>query len=177
MIALPAFAAVETYTLDPDHTYVAWRISHLGFSHQTGKWMAQGSLQLDKEHPVNDKINATINVASMITGNAKLDEHLKGPQFFDVAQFPTATFVSSKVDVTGSKSASVKGMLTLHGISKPVTLNVTFNSAAKNPITNKMTVGFSATTRIKRSDFGMTTLLPLLGDDVMLNIEAEAFKQ
>ena len=172
-MTFPVFAAVETYTLDPSHTYVQWRVSHLGFSHQTGKWMAQGTLQLDKTNPKNDKVNVTIKLADIITGNDKLNEHLDGEQFFNVAKFPTATFVSDKVDVTGSKTASVKGILTVHGVSKPVTLNVTFNKAGKNPISDKMSVGFSATARIKRSDFGMTTLLPLLGDEVLLNIEAE----
>lgn len=167
--------AAETYTLDPNHTYVLWHINHLGFSEQSGKWMAQGTLQLDKANPDKDKVNVTINVADMITGNPELDKHLKGKLFFDVTQFPTATFVSDKVDVTGKKTAKVKGMLTLHGVTKPVTLNVTFNNAAKNPITDKMTVGFSATADIKRSDFGIMTLIPKLGDNVKLEIEAEAY--
>jgi polyisoprenoid-binding protein YceI len=175
LIVAPAFAAVENYTIDPNHSYVLWRINHLGFSQQSGKWMAQGTLQLDKDHPNNDKVSATINVFDMITGNAELDKNLKGPEFFNVDQFPTASFISNTVDVSGSKTATVKGILTLHGVSKPVTLNVTFNHAAKNPVTNKMTVGFSATTRIKRSDFGMTAYIPLLSDEVMLNIETEAY--
>ena len=174
-ISTPTQAA-ETFNLDPQHTYVLWRIKHLGFSTQTGKWYVSGTLVLDKENLKNSKVNATIQVADIVTGIPELDKHLKGKLFFDVAQFPTATFVSDKVEVTGKDTAKVHGILKVHGISKPVILDVKFNQAAINPISDKMTAGFSATTNIKRSDFGITTLLPGLADDVNLNIETEAFK-
>lgn len=170
------FAAPETFTLDPEHTYVLWNIKHLGFSTQAGKWYASGTLVLDKEHPADSKVNVTIDLTKMITGLPELDKHLKGKQFFDVAKFPKATFVSDKVNVTGKDTAKVEGTLTLHGVSKPVTLDVKLNQEGPNPITTKMTVGFSATAAIKRSDFGMTTLIPALGDDVELDIEAEAYQ-
>lgn len=168
--------ASETYTLDSQHTYLLWHIKHLGFSTQAGKWYASGTLVLDKDKPQNDKINATIQIANIVTGLPELDKHLLGKLFFDAAQFPTATFVSNKVDATGKNTAKVYGTLTLHGVSKPVMLDVTFNQAGINPITNKMTAGFSATTQIKRSDFNITTLLPAVGDDVKINIEAEAYQ-
>lgn len=171
-----AVQAAETFTLDPQHTYVLWHIKHLGFSNQAGKWYASGTLILDKDKPSNSKVNATIQVADIITGIPELDKHLKGKLFFDVTQFPTATFVSDSIDVTGADEAKVHGMLTLHGISKPVTLDVKLNQTGVNPITDKMTAGFSATTTIKRSDFGINTLLPALSDEVKLEIEAEAFK-
>ncbi|MFZ2315914.1 MAG: YceI family protein [Gammaproteobacteria bacterium] len=170
------FAAPETFTLDPEHTYVLWNIKHLGFSTQAGKWYAKGTLVLDKEHPADSKVNVTIDLIKMITGLPELDKHLKGKQFFDVAKFPKAIFVSDKVNVTGKDTAKVEGTLTLHGISKPVTLDVKLNQEGPNPITTKMTAGFSATATIKRSDFGMTTLIPALGDDVELDIEAEAYQ-
>lgn len=168
--------AAETYTLDPMHTYVLWHINHLGFSNPSGKWFAEGSLILDEAKPQNSKINVIIHTTDIITGIPKLDEHLKGALFFDVAKFPTATFVSKKIDVIGKKIAKVSGILTVHGVSKPVTLDVTLNKMGENPITNKMSVGFSAVTKIKRSDFGVTTLLPELGDEVKINIEAEAYR-
>lgn len=173
---MQTFAAKETFTLDPDHTYLIWHINHLGFSTQTGKWYATGTLQLDKDHPENSKVNATIKVANMITGIPELDKHLKGDLFFDVKKYPTATFASDKVEMTGSNTAKVYGTLTLHGVSKPVVLDVTLNKEGVNPITNKMSAGFSATTTIKRSDFNMNALLPALGDDVQINIEAEGYK-
>jgi polyisoprenoid-binding protein YceI len=169
--------AAETLTLDPMHTYVLWRIDHFGFSHPSGKWLAAGTLTLDKTHPGNSKVNVTIKVADMITGIDELNKHLKGKLFFDTDQFPLATFASDKVTVTGKDTAKVKGTLTVHGISKPITLNVKLNQAGINPVTNKMTAGFSATATLKRSDFGITTLLPGLGDEVKLDIEAEAVKE
>jgi len=171
--ALPVQAA-ETYTLDPMHTYVLWHVNHFGFSNPSGKWMATGTLVLDEAKPQNSKVNVTIQIANMITGIPQLDEHLKGKVFFDVAQYPIATFVSDKIKITGKKSAQVKGMLTLHGVTKPVILAVTLNKIGVSPISNKKTVGFTAKTNLKRSDFDITTLLPGLSDEVKIDIEAEA---
>lgn len=168
--------AAETMTIDQAHTYVLWHIKHLNFSTQAGKWYASGTLLLDQEHPENSKVNITIPVSDMITGIPELDKHLKGKLFFDTDQFPTATFISDKVEVTGKDTAKVNGMLTVHGVTKPVVLDVKLNSTGKNPISEKMTAGFSATTTIKRSDFGINTLLPGLSDDVKLEIEVEAYK-
>lgn len=178
LTALPfnVLAADETYQLDPKHSYVLWHISHFGFSNPSGKWYADGTLVLNKDKPQNDKVNVTINIDDIDTGIKELDDHLKSKVFFDAAQFPTATFTSNKVALTGKDTANVSGTLTIHGVSKPVTLKVKLNKMGVNPISNKMTAGFTATTKIKRSDFGMTTLLPGLGDEVTLNIEAEAYK-
>ncbi len=174
-LMLPAQAA-ETYTLDPLHTHVLWHVSHFGFSNPSGKWMAEGTLLLDEAKPQNSKLNVTINVADVITGIPKLDGHLKGKDFFDVAQFPVATFVSDKINVTGKNTAKVRGILTVHGVSKPVTLDVTLNKIGENPVSQKKTAGFTASTKLKRSDFGIDAYLPGLGDDVKINIEAEANK-
>jgi polyisoprenoid-binding protein YceI len=175
LFSLPIMAA-ENYKLDSDHSYVLWHISHFDFSNPSGKWMVQGTLQLDEAKPQDSKINVTIPIADMITGINKLDKHLKGEIFFNVAQFPTATFVSDKVDVTGKNTANVHGILTVRGISKPITLVVKLNKIGMSPITNKKTVGFSAHTILHRSDFGITTLLPGLSNEVKINIEAEAYK-
>jgi polyisoprenoid-binding protein YceI len=171
-----ALFAADTYTLDSKHTYVLWHINHFGFSNPSGKWMAEGTIVIDDAKPDNSKVNATIHTDTLATGLADLDEHLKSPLFFDVKQFPTATFVSNKVKMTGKSTATVTGMLTLHGITKPVTLNVTLNKEAINPISNKPSVGFSATAKLNRSDFGITTLLPGLSDEVVLDIQAEGYK-
>src|SRR5579862_6415603 len=150
--------ASETFTLDPDHTYVLWHINHFGFSTQAGKWyINQGNLLLDQNNPQKSKVNATFQLADIVTGIPELDKHLKGKLFFNVSQFPIATFASNKVIITGKNTAKVIGTLTLHGISKQITLNVKLNQSGINPITNKMTYGFSANTEIKRSDFGITT--------------------
>jgi polyisoprenoid-binding protein YceI len=168
-------AEVVKLTLDPNHTYVLWQIGHLGFSTQAGKWYANGTVTIDQEKPENSKVDATIKVADIVTGLPELDKHLKGPLFFDVAKFPTATFVSDKVEVLSKTTAKVSGNLTIHGISKPITLDVTLNKVGKNPINDKETAGFTATTTIKRSDFGLKALLPELGDEVKIVIGAEAY--
>lgn len=170
------YAEPAKYTIDPQHSYVLWRIQHLGFSTQTGKWYANGELLLDQDKPETSKAKVMIKLANVVTGIPELDKHLQGPLFLDSAKFPTATFVSDKVEVLSKTTAKIYGSLTLRGVSKPVVLDVTFNKAGKSPITEKDTVGFSATTTIKRSDFGMTTLLPNLGDEVKLDIEMEAYK-
>jgi polyisoprenoid-binding protein YceI len=168
--------AADTYTLDPNHTYVLWHINHFGFSNPSGKWMAQGTLILDQANPQNSKVNVTIQIANLVTGVPELDAHLKEPLFFDAAKFPTATFVSDKVDVTGKNTAKVHGMLTVHGVTKPIVLNVTLNKIGINPINNKQTAGFSATATLDRSDYGITTLIPDISDLVKINIEMEANK-
>ena len=168
--------AQNTFTLDPYHSYVMWHISHFGYSHPSGKWMATGTLVLDQTKPQNSKVNVFINVADVITGIPKLDEHLRADTFFNVAKFPKASFISDSVDVTGKDTAKVHGILTVHGVSKPVTLNVTLNKLGVNPINNKMTAGFTANTELKRSDFGMSNYLPGLGDVVKIDIEVEANK-
>lgn len=169
----PASAA-DTYTLDPAHTAVTFHINHFGFSNPSGKFMnADGTVTLDQATPANSKVEVTIPVADVNTGVPKLDEHLKTKDFFDVETYPSAKFVSTSVDVTGKDTAIVHGDLTLHGVTKPVDLNVRLNQVGQNMF-QKQTAGFSATATIKRSDFGISTYLPGLADEVRLDIESEA---
>ena len=166
--------AADTYTMDPAHTSVVWSINHFDFSHPWGKFsMITGTLDLDEKTPQNSKVSVTIPLEDLFTGVEKLDEHLKSKDFFDVSTYPTAAFESTKVTVTGKNTAKVDGILTLHGVSKPVTLFVTLNKVGENMM-KKKTAGFSATATIKRSDFGMMTYIPMLGDEVKLFIESEA---
>jgi polyisoprenoid-binding protein YceI len=172
-LAVPA-SATEPYKLDPLHTAVVWHVSHLGFSVPSGKFMnIDGALALDRQNLAASKVNVTIPIALMDTGVPKLDEHLKSKDFFDAATYPTATFVSNTVDITSKDTAIVHGTLTLHGVSKAVDLDVRINKLGENY--NKVpTAGFSATTTIKRSDFGITFFLPMLPDEIRLEIETEA---
>ncbi|HAT6823617.1 TPA: hypothetical protein JAN52_15340 [Legionella pneumophila] len=169
------YAEPQTLTLDNQHTYVLWKVKHLGFSTQAGKWYASGQLVLDKDNPQQSKVNVTIKVDDIVTGIPELDKHLKGKLFFDTKQFPTATFVSDRVEVTGKNKAKVYGMLTLHGVTKPIILNVILNKAGINLLNDRETAGFSATTSLKRSDYGIKALIPEVGDDVEIEIEAEAY--
>jgi polyisoprenoid-binding protein YceI len=170
------YAAPETYTLDPNHSYVQWNVKHFDFSTQTGKWWAEGTLILDKDNPEKSSVEASVKINTMITGIDELNKHLQSALFFDAKKFPIASFKSDKVEVTGKSTAKVHGVMTIHGITKPVTLDVTFNKADINPITNKMTAGFTATATLNRSDFGVSGLLPGVGDEVILEINAEGSK-
>lgn len=171
-----AFSETETYQFDPKHSFVQWTVDHLGFSSQTGKWPVEGTLTLDSEKPKEAKVNATILIDDLITGNSELNQHLAGNLFFDSKKFPTATFESQNINLLSKKVAKVKGTLTLRGVTKPVTLYVTLNKMGKNPVNDKITAGFSATTEIKRSDFGVNGFIPLVSDDVKLKIDVEAAK-
>ena len=173
--AFPAMAAEENYTLDPMHTNIVWFANHFGFSNPSGKFASvQGTLTLDEAKPENSKVSVTISTTSVLTGIEKLDAHLRSDAFFNVEKFPSATFVSDKVETTGKNTAKVYGNLTLHGITKPVVLDVTLNKIGEHPMTKKKTAGFSATTVLKRSDFGINYALPGVADDVKIAIESEA---
>lgn len=169
-----AHAAPKPYTIDPSHTNVTWSLSHFEFSNPNGKFFApKGIIVLDEEKPDNSTVKVSFTLDNLTSGVTELDAHLKGKDFFNIAQFPTAEFVSTKVELTGKDTANVTGNLTLHGVTKPVTLAVKLNKIGEN-IFKKHTAGFSATGTLKRSDFGITMYLPGLGDDVSLNIQAEA---
>lgn len=169
--AKPGSYKVESY-----HTQVGFSISHFGFTNYSGLFSgATGSLQLNPAKLVASKLDISIPVDSVTTTVSKLTDELKGDQWFDTAKFPKATFVSTRV-VPTADGATVTGNLTLHGITKPVVLHVRFIGAGVNPIDKAYTVGFEATGTIKRSDFGVTTYLPAVGDEVQLSI-AGAFEQ
>ena len=184
--ALPALAQVTTktpsavhagtYTVEPTHTRIAFAVSHMGFTTWFGDFTgASGQLTLNPAHPAASTLTVSVPVASVTTTNAKLDAELKEADWLDAAKYPTATFTANRI--TPSKStASVAGTLTLHGVTKPVTFTVTFNGAGVNPLDKAYTVGFEVRGRIRRSEFGVTKYVPLVGDDVELIISA-AFEQ
>lgn len=160
------------YKTDPQHTLIGWTVDHFGFTDYFGTiGSANGTLVLDPAKPEAASVSVDIPTSEIFTANAKLNEHLKSANFFDVANFGTARFVSTKVVVNGTK-ATISGNLTIKGITKPVTLDARFTGAGVNPYTKKETVGFSAAARIKRSDWGINFLLPIVGDEVDLKISA-----
>ena len=169
--AKPGSYKVESY-----HTQVGFSISHFGFTNYSGLFSgATGSLQLDPAKLGTSKLDISIPVDSVTTTVSLLTDELKGDKWFDTAKFPKAAFVSTQV-VPTAEGATVTGNLTLHGVTKPVVLHVRFIGAGVNPIDKAYTVGFEATGTIKRSDFGVTTYLPAVGDEVQLSI-AGAFEQ
>lgn len=167
----PASVRAGTYSIEPSHTQVTFSVSHFGFTEYSGLFSgASGSLQIDPAHPATAKLNVSMPVASVQTTSAKLDDELKGDQWFDAARFPTATFASTKVTPAGSGRATIAGNLTLHGVTRPVILQARFVGAGVNPLDKSETIGFSATGTIKRSAFGVKQYVPLIGDDVTLSI-------
>jgi len=165
-----------SYKIESYHTQVGFSISHFGFTNYSGLFSgATGSLQFDPAKLGVSKLDISIPVDSVTTTVSKLTDELKGDQWFDTTKFPQATFVSTRVVPTAG-GATVTGNLTLHGVTKPVVLHVRFIGAGVNRIDKAYTVGFEATGTIKRSDFGVTTYLPAVGDEVQLSI-AGAFEQ
>lgn len=169
----PAAVQAGAYTLETSHARVLFATSHMGFSTWYGDFTgATGTLSLDPKNIAAAKLEVTIPTASVTTTNAKLDEELKSPAWFDAAQYPTITFKSTKVTPTGPNTAQVTGDLTFHGVTRPVTLDATFKASGVNPMNKAYTVGFEVKGALKRSDFGVKTYVPLIGDDVDLTISA-----
>ena len=166
------------YKVDGYHSQVVFSVSHFGFTDFSGLFSeATGTLQLDPAHPAASRLEISFPIQSVTTTVAKLDDELKGDKWFDAAKFPNATFVSTSVTPTGKGRATVTGNLTLHGVTKPVTLTANFVGAGVNPLSKAYTLGFHATGTIKRSDFGVSTYVPLIGDDVQLSLAGSFEKQ
>lgn len=162
-----------TYKIDPHHTQVLFSVSHFGFTNYSGNFSdISGSLNLNVKDVSKNKLTIELPIQSIQTTSTKLTEELKDPNWFDAAKYPTAQFVSTKSVKTGEKTADVTGNLTLHGITKTVTLHVTYVGAGINPLDKAYTVGFQITGKINRGDFGIMTYLPKVGNEVDLNIAA-----
>ncbi len=173
LLGASSFAA-DTYKLDPNHTAVTFQYTHFGFSHPSGKFQnAVGTVTLDEANPANSSVEVSFAIDGVNTGVPGLDAHLKSPDFFDAAKFPTATFKSTKVEPTSATTAKVTGDLTIHGVTQPVVLDVTLNQKGPNMM-KKMTAGFTAKTTISRSTFGIKYLVPAVSDQIDISIEAEA---
>lgn len=162
------------YRLDPAHGKITWSLSHLGYSTYYGQITdVAGEATLDPRDPAKSRLSVTINTASVNGLNDKLNEHLKAPEFFDVQKFPQATYVSTSVEPTSPTTARVNGELTIKGITRVVSFDATFNQAGVNPVDKAYSVGFDGRAVIRRSDFGVSAFLPVLGDEVQLRLEGE----
>lgn len=168
----PARVQAGTYIMDSAHTQVAFTVNHFGFNNYVGLFgTPTGSLTIDPKQPEKASLTVEIPMNEARTSSTKLDEHLKTPDFLDTAKFPTAKFVSTAVKVEGT-AAEITGNLTLHGVTKPVTIEAQFTGAGTQPMNKKLNIGFSGTTTIKRSDFGINKYVPLVSDEVKLAITA-----
>lgn len=177
MFAAPAFAA-DTYKLETPHTQVLFSINHMGYSNSWGKFTDySGDITLDMDHPEKSSVTASIKTDSLQMNHDLWNEHVKAADLLDVAAYPDMTFKSTSVKLTGKDTADVAGNLTLHGVTKPVTLKVVHNKTSFDEFTKLYKTGFSATTTIKRSDFGITKGIPLVSDDVKIVIEVEGIRE
>ncbi|VAX03781.1 Protein yceI precursor [hydrothermal vent metagenome] len=172
---LPFAVVADSYTIDPSHTYPNFKIDHLGFSTMYGRFgKTSGRISMDRAEG-SGSVDIVIDAASIDTGHAKRDDHLRSPDFFNVTEFPQITFKSNTVKYVGD-GASVTGDLIIMGVTRSVTLDIPRINCGTHPFNKKQVCGFNATTRFKRSDFGMNYGLPGIGDEVSLDIEVEAFK-
>jgi polyisoprenoid-binding protein YceI len=168
-------AAPVEFTFDPTHTQVEFTYSHFGFSNITGRFdTLEGSVIYDAENPSASSASAKITIGSLSAGVKKLDDHLLSGDFFDAAQFPVAEFKSTQVEAAGEGKLRMTGDLTIHGVTRPVTFDVTVNKVAEHPMRKVLTAGFDATTTIKRSDFGVGQYAPAVSDEVRIDITVEA---
>jgi polyisoprenoid-binding protein YceI len=170
-----AQAETKTYTIDPSHTQVYASYLHMGFANIAIRFnKVEGEFLFDATKPVNSSLNIKVPINSIDTGVEKLDKHLSSPDFFDVEKFPEATFKSTKVTTAGKGKLKLLGDLTIHGITKSVSFDVTINGIAMHPMRKTPSAGFDAVTKIKRSDFGLAAYVPNVGDEVNMRITMEA---
>lgn len=172
-----ALAAPEVYTVDSSHTFPRFSYNHLGFSKQLSRFnKTTGTVTLDKAAR-SGAVEVSIDMKSVDTGSSVFDGHIQGADFLDTANFPTATFKSTRVVFEGEKPVSVEGNLTIKGVTKPVTLTVTSFQAMPHPMLKKDAIGANASTVIKRTEFNAGKYAPHVGDEVTLDIALEAIKQ
>jgi polyisoprenoid-binding protein YceI len=161
------------YKVEPYHTQINFTVSHFGLSNYSGVLTgASGSLKLDPAKPENSKLEVSVDAATVLTPSQKLTDELKDAEWLDAAKYPKASFVSTKVTPTGANQAIIAGELTLHGVTKPLTLKAHLVGAGVNPMDKAYTVGFEGTGVIKRTDFGVSKYAPMIGDEVQVTINA-----
>jgi polyisoprenoid-binding protein YceI len=169
-------AEVETYTVDPRHTFPTYEVGHLGYSMQRGRFnKTSGKITIDTAARTGSA-DIAMEAASVSSGVDKLDEHLRGEDFLNAAKFPLITFKSSNFSFDGDKLKSATGDLTINGVTRPVTFNMNVFLCGPHPMTKKKQCGADMVATIKRSDFGIKYALPALADDVTLRIPVEAIR-
>ncbi|GLS40054.1 polyisoprenoid-binding protein [Mesorhizobium tianshanense] len=167
-------AAAGTFEIDPVHSGIAFFIDHLGFSKVIGTAKEfSGTFEFDAAQPANSSLEVAVKVAGISTNNSQRDSDIQGADWFNATEFPQITFVGREFKAVDAKSGTITGDLTIAGVTKPVTLDVTFNKEGENPWDKSHVVGFSARTLVKRSDFGMKAALGMIGDEVSLVIQVE----
>jgi polyisoprenoid-binding protein YceI len=179
--ALPApmaIAQTQRYALDSVHTQVLFSISHLGFSRSMGRFHGlTGQFDYDPKDWSSARVEAEIPIASLYLGDRAWEKKMLSDQYFDVERYPTARFVGTRLEQLDDTHGRLHGELTLHGVTRPVVLELTANRIGRHTYSLKYVAGFSAHTTLKRSDFGMSHLLPAVGDDVEIRLEVEGLRE
>ena len=174
-ITVPAMAAPVNYTVDGNHTFPVFETDHLGFSTQRGRFnKTSGRITLDVAAR-KGSVEVSIDAASIDMGFAKWNENMRGEGFFNTEAFPNITFKADRLHFEGDTPVSADGVLTLLGVTRPVSLSLTRFHCAPHPL-NKRETCADITARLKRSEFGMTKNIPSVSDDVRLVISVEAFR-
>lgn len=173
--------AADTFNVDPAHTNVIFSVNHLGYSNMFGQFnKIGGEFVFDEQDISKSKVNVVVDTASVDTDHQKRDDHLRSPDFFNASEFPEMTFTSKSIEKTGENTGKINGELTMLGVSRPISLDVTFNKKAPHPLpqyNGVLVAGFSARGSVKRSDFGMKFGVPNLGDEITFFIEVEGHKK
>ncbi|CAM5520902.1 YceI family protein [Thauera mechernichensis] len=173
-LALPALAAPQTYVVNGSHTFPRFSYSHFGLSTQMSRFnTTTGTVVLDQEARTGS-VDIEIDMRSVNTGFATFNEHIQGEDFFHTAQYPTATFKSTRVVFEGDKPVAVNGELTIKGVTRPVTLSLSSFTAMQHPMVPKQAIGANASVTVKRSDFNAGKYAPHVSDEVTIDIALEA---
>lgn len=176
LVVSPALAA-DNYEIDGGHSYAVFRVLHFGIGENYGRFNAvSGSYAFDAADPAASKLSVEIKTDTVDTGSEKRDQHLRSPDFFNVKQFPVITFESTKVEKKDDGLMHVTGKLSLHGVTKEITVPVRFLGETDDPWGNHRS-GFAADFTIKRSDYGMTHMIPGIGDEIDLMIGVEGVRK
>lgn len=177
LAAAPVAAAPQAYVLDASHSQILFAVNHLGYSTTWGMFSGfDGQISFDQENPAASSVTVSFPVKTMLTGWQQRFEHFMSADFFAATDDEMVTFTSTAIDVTGEKTAKITGDLTLNGVTKSITLDAVLNQVGDNPMENKPWAGFSATTTLLRSDYGIGAFAPFVGDEVPVQISIEAMK-
>lgn len=177
LLAIPTVASADTWKLDPPHSAAQFSVRHMGISTVRGTFTkVNGTVEYDSADPTKSTMDITIDAASVDTRVEMRDNDLRSDHFLETAKYPTITFKSTHVEPAGSGKLKIEGDLTIHGVTKPVTLAVDGPSAPVNDPRGTSHMGASATATINRTDFGMNTMPQMVGTDVVITIDVELVK-
>lgn len=176
LAGVPSARAADTFAVDPVHSSVLFRVKHLGVGHIYGRFnQYSGSFAFDAKNPAECKLEMEVKIESIDSANTDRDKHLKGPDFFSAKEFPTMTFKATRLKASDEKTYEATGDLTIHGVTKQVTVKLERLGTGKDPM-GKTRSGWETTFTINRSDYGMKGLIPAISDEVRIIVAVEGVR-